>query len=116
MASGVARGHAESQTESRPLSKEAVAAHCVMAAECWCQRQTNGEPSNTWQLTFGENGHSGRGLVSSYHHPTTPRLVTAAMTVVITNLQVVMVGAAGIEPATLGLEIRCSIRLSYAPV
>jgi hypothetical protein len=26
-----------------------------------------------------------------------------------------MVGAAGIEPATLGLEIRCSIRLSYAP-
>jgi hypothetical protein len=29
--------------------------------------------------------------------------------------QVEMVGAAGIEPATLGLEIRCSIRLSYAP-
>ena len=27
-----------------------------------------------------------------------------------------MVGAAGLEPATLGLEIRCSIRLSYAPV
>jgi hypothetical protein len=27
-----------------------------------------------------------------------------------------LVGAAGIEPATLGLEIRCSIRLSYAPV
>src|SRR5579862_857501 len=27
-----------------------------------------------------------------------------------------MVGAAGIEPATLGLEIRCSIRLSYAPI
>src|ERR1700680_804686 len=27
-----------------------------------------------------------------------------------------MVGAAGIEPATTGLEIRCSIRLSYAPV
>src|SRR5882762_1663865 len=27
-----------------------------------------------------------------------------------------MVGAAGIEPATLGLEIRCSIRLSYAPL
>jgi hypothetical protein len=26
-----------------------------------------------------------------------------------------VVGAAGIEPATLGLEIRCSIRLSYAP-
>jgi hypothetical protein len=26
-----------------------------------------------------------------------------------------MVGAAGIEPATLGLEIRCSILLSYAP-
>ena|SRR5581483_485754 len=26
-----------------------------------------------------------------------------------------MVGAAGVEPATLGLEIRCSIRLSYAP-
>jgi hypothetical protein len=26
-----------------------------------------------------------------------------------------MVGAAGIEPATPGLEIRCSIRLSYAP-
>jgi hypothetical protein len=26
-----------------------------------------------------------------------------------------MVGAAGIEPATAGLEIRCSIRLSYAP-
>ena len=26
-----------------------------------------------------------------------------------------MVGAAGLEPATLGLEIRCSIRLSYAP-
>ena len=26
-----------------------------------------------------------------------------------------MVGAAGIEPATVGLEIRCSIRLSYAP-
>jgi hypothetical protein len=26
-----------------------------------------------------------------------------------------MVGAAGIEPATTGLEIRCSIRLSYAP-
>src|SRR3979490_2241729 len=27
----------------------------------------------------------------------------------------VLVGAAGIEPATAGLEIRCSIRLSYAP-
>jgi hypothetical protein len=27
-----------------------------------------------------------------------------------------MVGAAGIEPATTGLEIRCSIRLSYAPI
>ncbi len=27
-----------------------------------------------------------------------------------------LVGAAGIEPATLGLEIRCSIRLSYAPL
>ena len=27
-----------------------------------------------------------------------------------------MVGTAGIEPATLGLEIRCSIRLSYVPV
>ena len=26
-----------------------------------------------------------------------------------------LVGAAGIEPATTGLEIRCSIRLSYAP-
>ena len=26
-----------------------------------------------------------------------------------------MVGAAGFEPATAGLEIRCSIRLSYAP-
>jgi hypothetical protein len=28
----------------------------------------------------------------------------------------VVVGAAGIEPATTGLEIRCSIRLSYAPL
>ena len=27
-----------------------------------------------------------------------------------------LVGAAGIEPATVGLEIRCSIRLSYAPL
>ena len=27
-----------------------------------------------------------------------------------------LVGAAGIEPATTGLEIRCSIRLSYAPI
>ena len=27
-----------------------------------------------------------------------------------------VVGAAGIEPATVGLEIRCSIRLSYAPL
>jgi hypothetical protein len=27
-----------------------------------------------------------------------------------------MVGTAGFEPATAGLEIRCSIRLSYAPV
>jgi hypothetical protein len=27
-----------------------------------------------------------------------------------------LVGAAGIEPATAGLEIRCSIRLSYAPI
>ncbi len=27
-----------------------------------------------------------------------------------------MVGAAGIEPATTGLEIRCSIQLSYAPL
>jgi hypothetical protein len=26
-----------------------------------------------------------------------------------------LVGAAGFEPATVGLEIRCSIRLSYAP-
>ena len=26
-----------------------------------------------------------------------------------------LVGAAGFEPATAGLEIRCSIRLSYAP-
>src|SRR5208282_225485 len=26
-----------------------------------------------------------------------------------------VVGPAGIEPATLGLEIRCSIRLSYGP-
>ncbi len=29
--------------------------------------------------------------------------------------EVSLVGAAGFEPATLGLEIRCSIRLSYAP-
>jgi len=29
---------------------------------------------------------------------------------------VLLVGAAGIEPATTGLEIRCSIQLSYAPV
>jgi hypothetical protein len=27
-----------------------------------------------------------------------------------------LVGAAGLEPATLGLEIQCSIRLSYAPI
>ena len=27
-----------------------------------------------------------------------------------------MVGAAGIEPATTGLENRCSIQLSYAPL
>jgi hypothetical protein len=27
-----------------------------------------------------------------------------------------VVNAAGLEPATLGLEIQCSIRLSYAPV
>jgi hypothetical protein len=27
-----------------------------------------------------------------------------------------LVGAAGLEPATVGLEIRCSIRLSYAPI
>jgi len=26
-----------------------------------------------------------------------------------------LVGAAGLEPATTGLEIRCSIQLSYAP-
>jgi hypothetical protein len=26
-----------------------------------------------------------------------------------------LVGPAGIEPATLGLEIQCSIRLSYGP-
>ena len=26
-----------------------------------------------------------------------------------------MAGAAGLEPTTYGLEIRCSIRLSYAP-
>ena len=29
---------------------------------------------------------------------------------------VFMVGAAGIEPATTGLENRCSIQLSYAPL
>jgi hypothetical protein len=28
----------------------------------------------------------------------------------------VLVGPAGVEPATLGLEIRCSIRLSYGPI
>jgi hypothetical protein len=27
-----------------------------------------------------------------------------------------LVGPAGFEPATLGLEIRCSIRLSYGPI
>jgi hypothetical protein len=27
-----------------------------------------------------------------------------------------LVGAAGIEPATTGLENRCSIQLSYAPL
>ena len=27
-----------------------------------------------------------------------------------------LVGAAGLEPATVGLEIRCSVRLSYAPM
>jgi len=32
------------------------------------------------------------------------------------NSSLRLVGAAGIEPATLGLEIRCSIRLSYAPL
>jgi hypothetical protein len=26
-----------------------------------------------------------------------------------------MVGAIGVEPITYGLEVRCSIRLSYAP-
>jgi hypothetical protein len=29
---------------------------------------------------------------------------------------VFLVGAAGLEPATPGLEIPCSIRLSYAPI
>jgi hypothetical protein len=32
------------------------------------------------------------------------------------NHKGLMVGAAGLEPATLGLEGRCSIHLSYAPV
>ena len=32
------------------------------------------------------------------------------------NLLKTLVGAAGLEPATLCLEGRCSIRLSYAPV
>jgi hypothetical protein len=32
---------------------------------------------------------------------------------IVNHLQ--MVGAAGLEPATVGLEIQCSIRLSYAP-
>ena len=31
------------------------------------------------------------------------------------GVQVLMVGAAGLEPATLCLEGRCSIHLSYAP-
>ena len=31
------------------------------------------------------------------------------------GIEMILVGAAGIEPATAGLEIRCSIRLSYAP-
>ncbi len=32
------------------------------------------------------------------------------------DLLILMVGAAGLEPATLGLEGRCSIHLSYAPL
>jgi hypothetical protein len=31
------------------------------------------------------------------------------------NRKDLVVGAAGLEPATLGLEGRCSIHLSYAP-
>jgi hypothetical protein len=42
-------------------------------------------------------------------------LTMAKGTEVAENLLETLVGAAGIEPATLGLEIRCSIRLSYAP-
>src|SRR5271169_5583958 len=36
--------------------------------------------------------------------------------VLTTDAVIRLVGAAGLEPATVGLEIRCSIRLSYAPV
>ncbi len=32
------------------------------------------------------------------------------------NVWVKLVGAAGLEPATTGLEGRCSIQLSYAPL
>ena len=43
-------------------------------------------------------------FLNFYHHSTLAVMIEG------------MVGAAGIEPATLGLEIRCSIRLSYAPI
>ena len=38
-----------------------------------------------------------------------------ALSSVSSHANLILVGAAGLEPATAGLEIRCSIQLSYAP-
>ena len=44
--------------------------------------------------------------------PTIPKLENSEVLQVIESV----VGPEGIEPPTLGLEIRCSIRLSYGPL
>ncbi len=43
-------------------------------------------------------------------------VVNGITKVKVLSVSLELVGAAGLEPATAGLEIRCSIQLSYAPL
>src|SRR5712671_4232989 len=77
----------------------------MLMGACSAWRRSVMDPSRSWHCTT-EQLITYRGNVATQ----TPRERGNSV-----KLRDVLVGTAGIEPATAGLEIRCSIQLSYAP-